>query len=78
MQAKVHDDIEQIARKAEREFLGLAAGLEKGGLNGNGERQIAAKWCAQADYHAMKRKYEQAAARAAFFVEPDPPAPPTP
>lgn len=74
MQASVHEDVEQIARDAERRFLRLAADSEKAGLNGNRKRQYVAKWRAQADYHAtMKRKYEQAAARGAFFVEPDPP-----
>jgi hypothetical protein len=54
----------------------LAADLEKAGLKGSGLRQSMVKEVGRADYHAaMKRKYGQAAARGAIFIEPDPPEP---
>jgi hypothetical protein len=42
-------------------------------------RQLSAQAAARADYHAaMRRKYEDAIARGAITVEPDPPEPPWP
>ena len=51
----------------------------KSGLDPTSLRQSAARATARADYHAaMKRKYEEAAARRRLSVEPDPPEPPWP
>jgi hypothetical protein len=61
---------------AEQVHLQLAADTEAVGLDGSADRQ-AARWAAAlAEYHAaMKRKYEEAAARRSLSVEPDPPKP---
>ena len=77
--ATAHASMEEAFRETERKQIETAVGLEKVGLDGGFIRKNAARTSAKADYHAaMKRKYEEAAARRMFFVEPDPPEPPWP
>jgi hypothetical protein len=62
-----HAHFESICRQAERDLTLMSGGREVG------------KSAARANFHAaMRRKYEAAAARDVFLVEPDPPAPPWP
>jgi hypothetical protein len=71
--------LEAQFRGFEQEWVQRAADEPKTGKGTGFARRFAAKTAAKADYHAaMKRKYEEAAARGAFSVEPDPPAPPWP
>lgn len=73
--ASLHSQHEATFRHLEQLHNQTAAGSP----NASPIRQDAAKAAAMADYHAaMKRKYEEAAARRAGSVEPDPPAPPWP
>ena len=63
----------------ERQQAWMVADWQKRGRDASSYRQAAARAKARADYHAaMKRKYEEAAARHWFSVEADPPQPPWP
>ena len=56
--------MEEAFRETERKQIETAVGLEKVGLDGGFIPKNAARTAAKADYHAaMKRKYEEAAAR---------------
>jgi hypothetical protein len=77
--ASYHSQFEDQFRGFERDFIRMAGGSQATNPNANPFQQSAARAAAVADYHAaMRRKYEEAAARRAFSVEPDPPAPPWP
>lgn len=66
-QASHHAALEEAYRQIERS------------CSAPGAAQAASRATAKADYHAaMKRKYEEAAARHAVSVAPDPPEPPRP
>jgi hypothetical protein len=74
--ASYHLQFENQFRGFERDLLRMAGGMPATSPNANPFRQSAAKAAAVAEYHAaMRRKYEEAAARQVFAVEPDPPAP---
>jgi hypothetical protein len=77
--ANVYANSEVPFRKVQEDFARSAEVWTKSGLDLTSLRQMAAKATARADYYAaMKRKYEEAAARRWLAVEPDPPAPPWP
>ncbi len=77
--ASLHANLETIVRSSEQQQAQTAADWQKRGRDASSFRQAAARAKARADYHAaMKRKYEDAAARRRFSVEPDPPEPPWP
>jgi hypothetical protein len=74
-----HATSEAMFRRIEQDWSRIAVSSGATGPNASFTRQAAARAAARADYHAaMRRKYEEAAARRAFFVEPDPPEPPWP
>lgn len=75
--AYLHSRLEEIAREDEQHYHRMAAISGDTEPDASSYRKKAAKAAARADYHAaMKRKYEEAIARGAFSVEPDPPEPP--
>jgi Tfp pilus assembly protein PilE len=77
--ATYHGQLEDDYRRLEQLFHRAAAGWDNTNPNAATNRQAEASAAAVAGYHAaMRRKYEEAAARRAFAVEPDPPAPPRP
>jgi hypothetical protein len=77
--AGLHMQLAAQFRGFEQDWVRMAVEREKGGADAASVRQSAARCAARADYHAaMKRKYEQAAARRRLSVEPDPPEPPWP
>ncbi len=79
LQGRVHANSEAIFRKTEQGWIDVETETEKRGLGRGHFSKEAAKAAAMADYHAaMRRKYELAAARRWFSVEPDPPPPPWP
>ncbi len=66
----------EIFQDDERRRIELAVNCEKRGMDASLFRQAGAKAVAMVKYHgAMRDKYEEAASRRAFSVEPDPPAP---
>lgn len=78
-QADRHANLEDGFRRIEQSFIKTVGALPATNPNAAPARQAAAKAAAIADYHAaMKRKYEDAIARGAFSVEPDPPESPWP
>jgi hypothetical protein len=78
-QARLHADEEAMFRKFEQGWINSDFEMKKRGFGRGHFSKEAAKAAAVADYHAaLRRKYEQAAARGAFSVEPDPQPPPWP
>jgi hypothetical protein len=78
-QAAFHARLEALYRKSGQDAMRDVARWQKIGVDTSPLRSQAAGAAAVADYHAtMRRKYEEAAARRAFSVEPDPPVPPLP
>jgi hypothetical protein len=77
--ASLHSQFEANFRNLQQSQERLTAEFEKKHHRASPIRQAMSKTAAMVDYHAsMRRKYEEAAARRAFSVEPDPPAPPWP
>ena len=77
--ANSHSQGEAQFRDFEEVFARMAADSERLGLDAAPTRRSEARSAARADYHtAMKRKYEDAAARRRIAIEPDPPEPPWP
>jgi hypothetical protein len=75
-QAASHGDWEEFYRRFEKSEAADAARLDKAGQDSRLLHQRAAKSARRAEYHAtMRRKYEQAIARAWPSVDSDPPAP---
>jgi hypothetical protein len=77
--ASLHSKYEANYRNLQRTQERSAAEFEKAHHCESPIRQSISQAAAMVDYHAaMRRKYEEAAARRAFTVEPDPPSPPWP
>ncbi len=78
-QARIHAILEETLREEERGDVATVVEWEQKGWDASLHRRFAARHAARADYHAaLSRKYEEAASRSQFFVEPDPPEPPWP
>jgi hypothetical protein len=74
--ARFHALEEAKFRESELRWIQSDIEMERGGFGRGHFSDEAAKSAAWANYHAaMRRKYEQAASRPAFSVEPDPPYP---
>jgi hypothetical protein len=77
--ASLHAHSEAVFRDLAQKHLRSAVELEKSSPNADAGpiHRLAAMAASKADHHAaMRRKYDEAAARRALSVEPDPPEPP--
>jgi hypothetical protein len=77
--ARGHASLEVAFRQVERGYVEMANENQNSGPIADFARKSAARMAAVVDHHAaLSRKYEEAASRRQFFVEPDPPEPPWP
>jgi len=78
-QAELHARLEAMSRKLEQNLNQTADFIEQHKGNAVAAGGAATKYAQRAGYHdAMRRKYEQAASRRWFSVDPDPPPPASP